>query len=155
MRHGLLAGLALVALSSTSAWASNNWVVYKSENAAWAYDAGDLFAESDKGMAIATYAMYSAAGGTMGGTTYNYSVTKATFMCADATVRVGEVSLYDKSGTLIRTMAATPNATARPVGSFDVDKISKLLFSIGCAGEFPPSGAVQATSLADALKRMK
>lgn len=155
MRRVLLSGLALVVLGSSTAWASDNWVVYKGQGSAWAYDAGELVANTDKGIAIATYATYAAAGGNLSGTAYHFAVTKSVFNCSAESVRIGEVSLYDNNGKLIRTLAATSTAQARPVISPDVDQISKLLFGVGCAGAFPPAGAVQATGLANALQRMK
>jgi hypothetical protein len=155
MRRVLLSSLGLIALNASTAWASDSWIVYKGEGGAWAYDAGDLVSGSDKGLAVATFATYNAAQGKLEGTAYHYAVTKTVFHCSAATVRVGEVSLYDDKANLVRKFAAGPNAPARPVDSPEVDRISKLLFSIGCGGGFPPSGGVQATSLANAMQRMK
>lgn len=155
MHRVLLSSLALIALNASSAWASDNWVVYKGEGGAWAYDAGELVSGGDRGLAVGTYATYAAAGGKHNGTAFHYAVTKTAFHCSAATVRVGEVDLYDAKASLIRKVPAAPNAPARPVDSSEVDQISKLLFSIGCGGAFPPSGAVQAKGLADALQRMK
>jgi len=147
--------LAFAGLNAHTAWASDNWIIYKGQAASWGYDAGDLGHNQQFGQITATSATYKRRGDVLDGVPYHYAVTTTVLDCTERTVRIKEIALYDKDASLVDKLAANPTAPAAPVAGNDADQISKILFSIGCQDKHGPPGAIEVKGFAAAMLKMK
>lgn len=155
MRRTAFLLLAFATLTAHTAWASDNWIVYKGQSASWGYDAGDLGHNQQFGQITATSATFKRRGDILDGVPYHYAVTTTVLDCTERTVRIKEIALYDKDAALVDKLAANPTAPAALVNGNDADQISKILFGIGCQDKNGPSGAIEVKGFAAAMLKMK